>query len=132
MSNTTFVGLSGSGSLILFQRFEVKVTSQGLHKCSFPCQIARTGPHRTFIPFLDAQLKNDTQRIDVIWDSYPEENNIRSDVGMGQEQGSAMAALKSRSMHGTMASLKMRRTKSNCFHSSAHRYPRMIWVENNS
>ena len=28
------------------------------------------------------------------------------------------------------ASLKMRRTKSNCFNSSAHRYPIKIWVEN--
>ena len=43
-----------------------------------------------------------------------------------------MAALKSRSMNGTVASLKLRRTKSNCFHSSAHRYPRIIWVENSS
>ena len=118
MSNTTFMGLSGSGSLILilFKRFEVKVTSQCLHKCNFPCQIAWTGPHRAFVPFLDAQLKL----------------SQRSDMGMDQEQGSAMAALKSRSMNGTVASLKMRRTKSNCFHSSAHRYPRIIWVENSS
>ena len=63
-------------------------------------------------------------------------NNIKSLIekrrGKGQEQGSAMAALKSRSMNGTVASLKMRRTKRNCFHSSAHRYPRMLWVENSS
>ena len=31
---------------------------------------------------------------------------------MGQEQGSTMTALKSRSMNGTVDSLKMRRTKS--------------------
>ena len=45
---------------------------------SFPCQVAWTGPHRAFLPFLDAQLKNDTQRIDAIWDNYPEENNIKA------------------------------------------------------
>ena len=27
---------------------------------------------------MDAQLKNDTQRIDAIWDNYPEENNIKA------------------------------------------------------
>ena len=73
MSNTTFMGLSGSGSLILilFQRFEVKVTSQGLHKCHFHVKLHEPVG-------LIAQLKNDTQRIDVIWDNYPEENNIEA------------------------------------------------------
>ena len=37
MSNTTFSGFSGSGNpiLILFRRFEVKVTPQGHPKCHF-------------------------------------------------------------------------------------------------
>ena len=30
------------------------------------------------VPFLDAQLKNDTQRIHAIWYNYPEENNIKA------------------------------------------------------
>ena len=44
----------------------------------FPCQIQCTGPHHAFVPFLDAQLKNDTQRIDALWDNYPEENNTKA------------------------------------------------------
>ena len=45
MSNTTFMGLSESGSLILisFQRFEVNVTSQGLHKCHFYVKLHELG-----------------------------------------------------------------------------------------
>ena len=138
MSNTTFMGLSGSGSLILilFKRFEVKVTSQCLHKCHFPCQIARTGPHRAFVPFLEAQLKNDTQRIDAIWNNYPEENNIKALTekrhGNGRRTRIGNGSTKIPKHEWNGASLKMRRTKSNCFHSSAHRYPRIIWVENSS
>jgi hypothetical protein len=30
------------------------------------------------IPFLEAQMKNTTQRIDAVWDNYPEENNFKA------------------------------------------------------
>ncbi|CAB3986014.1 Hypothetical predicted protein [Paramuricea clavata] len=30
------------------------------------------------IPFLEAQMKNSTQRIDAVWDNYPEENNLKA------------------------------------------------------
>jgi hypothetical protein len=30
------------------------------------------------IPFLEAQMKNTTQRIDAVWDNYPEENNLKA------------------------------------------------------
>ena len=45
MSNTTFMGLSGSGSLILilFYRFEVNVTSHGIHKCHFHVKLHELG-----------------------------------------------------------------------------------------
>ena len=45
MSNTTFMGLSVSGSLILIlvQRFEVNVTSQGLHKCHLHVKLHELG-----------------------------------------------------------------------------------------
>ena len=29
------------------------------------------------IPYLEAQIKNDTQRIDAVWDNYPEENKLK-------------------------------------------------------
>ena len=75
MNNTTFMGLSGySGSLILilFQRFEVKVTSQGLHKCHSHVKFHELGLIVHLHLFWDAQLKNNTQRIDALWDDYPE------------------------------------------------------------
>ena len=53
MSNTTFMGLYGSGSLILilFQRFEVNVTSQGLHKCYFHVKLHELGLVMHINPF---------------------------------------------------------------------------------
>ena len=30
------------------------------------------------IPFLEAQMKNTTQRIDAVWDNYPEEYNLKA------------------------------------------------------
>ena len=57
------------------------------------------------VPYLDAQIQSDTKRIDAVWDNYPEEKLSRSKgAGMVQGQESAMAALKTRSVNGTVAS----------------------------
>ena len=30
------------------------------------------------VPYLEAQITNSTQRIDAVWDNYPEENNLKA------------------------------------------------------
>ena len=40
------------------------------------------------VPFLKAQLKNGTQRIDAVWDNYPEENNLKALTQLRRGKGS--------------------------------------------
>jgi hypothetical protein len=39
------------------------------------------------IPFLEAQMKNTTQRIDAVWDNYPEENNLKARAQQRRKNG---------------------------------------------
>ena len=91
------------------------------------------------VPFLEAQLKNATQLIDAIWDTYPEENNIKALTQKRRGHGSRIrignGSTKIPKHEWNSGFLKNEENKRELFSFiSTHigRYPRMIWVENSS
>ena len=60
------------------------------------------------IPYLESQIKNDTQRIDAVWDNYLEENNLKLLTqrrrGSGPRTRVAIATLKFQNINGTVNS----------------------------
>ena len=81
------------------------------------------------VPFLEYQITPTVERIDAIWDNYPEGNINHSRISvvvLVYGLGLGMATLKYQSTNGTVDSLKMRKTKRSYSLSSVKRLSRKI------
>ena len=85
------------------------------------------------VPFLEYQIIPTIERINALWDNYPEDN-LKSLTHQRRVQvhelGLGMATLKSRSTNGTVHCFKTRETKMSYYLSSVKRLSRKILVGN--